>query len=372
MIKNILSNLKIINSLTMAILIALTMAVYAPAVSAQAVRQTSDFNHMKTGFPLTGVHINVECETCHVGGIFKGTATDCAGCHSAGRRVVAPFKPANHIVTNTPCEVCHSSTVSFLGARFNHIGVQPKACMTCHNGGMGPGKPGGHIPTTLACDSCHRTSAWIPAGFDHMGVAPGSCTTCHGVTATGKPGGHVLTASVCDACHKTTGWIPAGYNHIGITQPCSSCHNGSTAIGKPSYHITVTAECNTCHFNFITFVGAVYNHAGVVAGTCGTCHLGQSAGAKTKTSGHIPTSGNGCDSCHKAGYTSFGGSVMDHSASVPAYRCDTCHNGSYKSEGLQFGGARAKPSDHPSTSLDCASSGCHRPGGTKGALYQSF
>ena len=304
----ILSLLKVMQNTVMVAMVTLAMTLFAPAVSAQ----TSDFNHMRTGFPLTGVHTNVECETCHVGGIFKGTPKDCAGCHSAGRRVVAPGKHASHIITNAPCDVCHTNTVSFLGARFNHIGVQPRACINCHNGGTGPGKPASHVITNSPCDSCHRSSAWIPAGYDHVGVVPGSC---------------------------------------------AQCHNNVTAIGKPSFHITTTPlnkACDDCHTTgFTTFVGAVYHHEGVVPGTCGTCHLGQSAGARPKTPGHIPTTGNGCDACHK-NTVSFTGAIMDHAAAVST-PCATCHNGGYTSEGTT--GALAKPTNHMATTAACNT--CH-------------
>lgn len=310
--KIILSDLKQTHGLIIAMFISIVMVIFAPAVSAQTIRHKSDFNHMKTGFPLTGVHVNVDCETCHVGGVFKGTPTDCAGCHSPGRRVVAPFKPANHMITNAACETCHYNTVSFLGARFNHIGVQPKSCTTCHNGVMGPGKPAGHVATNSPCDTCHRTSAWIPAGFDHMGVVPGTCETCH---------------------------------------------NNNPIIGKPPGHIATTLPCDTCH-STVSFVytGA---HPIVIPGTCGTCHGGQYPSVKTKTPGHIPTTGNDCDSCHNnTGFVSFANSPMNH-AVVAATRCDVCHNGAYTTQGTQ--GAKAKPSNHiPTTisgSLDCNT--CH-------------
>jgi Cytochrome c7 and related cytochrome c len=311
----------------MFILVSLAISFFAPSVTAQVVHRKSDFNHMKTGFPLTGVHTNVDCETCHVGGIFKGTPTTCAGCHSPGRSVVAPSKHANHLITNAPCETCHTNTVSFLGARFDHMGVQPRACMTCHNGGtFAPGKPAGHALTVASCDTCHRTSAWIPAGYDHIGVVPGSCI---------------------------------------------NCHNGSVAIGKPSFHIATSAACDTCHHNFSTFFGAVFDHinsgAPITSG-CVNCHGGQSLETKTKTSGvHIPTSA-GCETCHSTSiFTSFAGAsaTMNHGI-VAGARCDSCHNGSYISQGSKLGGAMAKISigNHiPTTitgSLDCNT--CHTGG----------
>ena len=313
MIRKLFSNLKIQHGLTMAIFIAFAMTSLAPSVFAQAVRHTSDFNHMKTGFPLTGVHVSVECETCHVGGIFKGTPTACDGCHSPGRRVVAPFKSINHIVTNAACDTCHTNAVSFLGARFNHIGVQPKACITCHNGSMGPGKPSGHVATVSSCDTCHRSSAWIPAGFDHPSANP------------------------------------------PVMGRCNQCHDGIQAVGKHSQHLVTTASCDSsgCHTNtnYVTFAGLQFNHAGVMPGACGTCHSGQTAGAPTQTPGHIPYTGNGCDNCHMTppAATSFAPATMNHTA-VASLTCSKCHNGSYISQGAL---AKTNKVNHVTTTQEC-------------------
>lgn len=209
-------------------LITFSMSVYAPAVTAQAQAHQDDFNHLRTGFPLTGAHTNIQCETCHVNGVFKGTPTNCAGCHTAGRRVVAPSRSANHIMTHAPCETCHTNSVTFLGTRFNHIGVLPKTCVTCHNSVMAPGKSAGHLPTSAQCDACHRTSSWLPTGFDHVGVVPGSCATCH---------------------------------------------NSVSARGKPLLHIPTNGACDQCHFNYNAFIGPIMNHAIVAGSSCTSCHL---------------------------------------------------------------------------------------------------
>lgn len=471
-----INHLSFVRSILSLGLFALLFAIYSPVASAQAVRHQSDFNHMSTGFPLTGAHVRVECETCHTGGVFKGTPKDCAGCHSLGRRVIAPVKPSNHMDTSAPCDTCHTNTVTFTGARFNHMGVQPKACMTCHTGIHAPGKPSGHVVTMSSCDSCHRTSSWIPAGFNHTGTFL-VCANCHnGANAVGKPGFHVPTTAPCDTCHKSgfTTFAGAVYDHIGViagqcgtchipgtyrakTKPsghipyagndcdschvgtgylsfagstmnhtvvgggaavcytchngsytsqgaflggaktktanhvvsantcydchksfntflgglythnpatvtgvCQTCHNGVQALGKTNTvtHNGSSASCDTCHGNantYTSFAGAAFNHVGVVAGTCGTCHLGQSASVKTKTQIHIPTTGNACDACH-LNTTSFLAPTMNHNA-VTSISCSTCHNGSYTTEGVTYGGALAKTATHIPTSSECNS--CH-------------
>lgn len=272
---------------------------------------------MQTGFTLSGAHLRVECETCHVGGLFKGTPTACDGCHAIGRRVVATPKTASHVVTNQPCDACHTNTITFSGIRYNHIGVQPKTCMQCHNGINAPGKPSGHLLTTSQCDSCHRNSAWVPAGFDHLGAVP------------------------------------------PVTGRCSQCHNNVQALGKPALHVVTTAQCDTCHTNtnYVTFAGLKFDHAGVTPGQCGTCHTGQMAGAPVQTPTHIPYSGLGCDNCHATppAATSFNAPspTMNHAA-VAGMACSKCHNGSYISQKGTLGlGAQQKMAGHVTTTTEC-------------------
>lgn len=309
---NILSS---ICGISISLFLTYAMMMLAPAAYAQVAKPSIDFNHMKTGFPLTGAHARVECETCHVGGLFKGTPKDCAGCHSVGRRVLAQAKSVSHMPTTDTCDTCHTNTVSFIGARFNHLGVQPKACATCHNGLTAPAKKVGHVATILSCDSCHRTSSWIPAGFDH---APplATCITCHYMGGPGK-------------------------------------------AQDPSTHIpTLGQACDSCHTNFITFLGAFYDHAGQTQ--CATCHITGQYGAKTKPSNHIPTASVTCDTCHVGtGFISFAGSTMNHNA-VLTTTCSTCHNGSYLSQKGSLGlGAQSKQDkpNHVVTTAECGS--CH-------------
>lgn len=258
------------------------------------------FDHIQTGFNLTGAHILVRCESCHIQGVFKGTPRDCATCHMAGNRMGATAKPGQHVPTTAPCESCHRTT-GWIPASYSHAGVAPGACMTCHNGTMATGKPRGHVLTTSSCDSCHRTTAWVPAGFNHMGVAPGTCVTCHGVTATGKPNGHVATTDSCDKCHSTMTWLGASFDHTGVVAgTCATCHNGTTAKGVggspttryPAYsgHVPTTMwpSCDACHKSTTSFLNAKVHGSGAsVSGLCNICH-----------SHH--NNSQSCDKCHSS------------------------------------------------------------------------
>jgi hypothetical protein len=117
-------------------------------------------------------------------------------------------------------------------AGFDHRGVAPGQCLTCHNGRAAKGLPTRHYATRVSCDSCHRTTAWRPAQFSHQGTFAGQCQACHnGVNASGRPGSHFVTVRACDSCHRTLAWTPVNYQHLSPAyrpQPdrltCVSCH----------------------------------------------------------------------------------------------------------------------------------------------------
>ena len=322
------------------------------AFSAQAATHNSsrlNFDHDKTLFQLNGVHNEVKCEECHLRGVFKGTPRDCAGCHNSGFLPNSISKPANHIPTNLPCSNCHTTT-NWQNATFDHTGIAPGSCATCHNGGITTGKPANHIPTTQSCDACHKsTKAWTPAGFDHTGVTPGTCVTCHdGVRATGKPTNHIFTTQACDVCHRTAAWIPAGFDHAGQgihvgDHSCATCH-GVSATGKPSGHIGTSAACDVCHVSTVSWYTGNFDHAAAgISGNCSSCHDNRKAVGKPSTT-HIPTTLE-CNVCH-AGMpltkTSFAGGVMDHQGITTA--CSQCHNNRL---------ATGKPSGHIPTTASC-------------------
>ena len=369
---NILSS---ICGISISLFLTYAMMMLAPAAYAQVAKPSIDFNHMKTGFPLTGTHARVECETCHVGGLFRGTPTNCEGCHTPGRRVLAPVKSISHMPTTEACNTCHLNAVSFLGARFNHIGVLPKGCASCHNGKTAPGKPNGHVVTTLPCDTCHRTSAWLPSGFSHATVVGGSCETCHtpGGMGRAKPVTHLPTTAPCDACHKSgfTTFLGAPFDHLGstivTTNNCATCHLTGQygAKTKPQNHIpTASVSCNVCHTTgYISFVGPIMSHTLVEASIqCSTCHngsykqqmgsLGLGAQSKADKANHVATTAE-CGTCH-LGRTTFLGANYTHGTGVTVLNlCDTCH---------KVGGPGiSKPVTHVSTALQCDSSGCHTP-----------
>lgn len=89
------------------------------------------FDHNRSTFPLTGAHISVKCEQCHMNGQFKGLASTCVSCHAE------PVEHAGQF--GTECAACHSTT-AWTPAEFNGKHTFPLdhgeggtvSCVTCH------------------------------------------------------------------------------------------------------------------------------------------------------------------------------------------------------------------------------------------------
>ncbi len=343
--------------LWLGVLLSLSVSSFAQAAG-EAGR---DFNHMTTGYPLVGMHTTLDCGTCHIGGVFKGTPRSCSGCHTKGKRIVATTMSSKHIVTSEACEICHTNTVTFYGARFNHGKAIAGKCTTCHNGVTATGKPASHTSYNKAnksCDSCHRTYAWLPASWNHYSDRS-ACTRCH---VTGGDGaafvrnsamagttpeayGHRYTSAPnCESCHNNYfSWYGAVFDHAGASAVCSTCHGtavggGISATGKSNttVHQQTTDECSVCHKTTRTWAGALgakpNNHIVYNTGAaCAACHNGTAIISNNAVHTYVSTS---CKTCHNTGATSY-------NLGVSGFKTLGDHKGS-------------------STSDDCNSSGCHR------------
>jgi hypothetical protein len=93
------------------------------------------FNHT-TFYPLVGQHASLACASCHDNGVYRGTATDCVGCH---RSTYDNTRSPNHPAAGFPtaCDNCHGASDSSWGqGRFSHrfpiTGRHNTECSTCH------------------------------------------------------------------------------------------------------------------------------------------------------------------------------------------------------------------------------------------------
>ncbi len=386
------------------LLLLLGLSALPFAVSAQS--SASSFDHVSTGFPLTGAHEQVRCEGCHIKAIFKGTPRDCAGCHVQNNQRGALAKPANHIQTTDGCDSCHN-VAAFTGAMFSHVAVAPGSCAMCHNGIRAQGQSASHIRTTLSCDQCHVTSAFVPVRkFDHsvLGGVITTCATCHdGRKATGQPANHIATPdpTLCGSCHiasTQTGFSSfAGgqMDHSGIASGCASCHGpvvtGGTFAGissivvmpptapaGPGSHVPSSTICESCHLGTVP--------SGRIAAVATKTAPGTAFATPAPTTAQIHSGiTGGCNACHEASnlwmgmaaypiapttlvtgaqYTGFqtrprsaGGTYNVADGAHPTSGdCSQCHSGT------NFFSGDVKPNGHIPTTLTTCST-CHAVAG---------
>ena len=294
----------------------------------------ASFDHSKTPFPLTGAHVNVPCDQCHVNGQFASTPTNCYACHLKDYNGTANPNHAQAGIS-TGCQGCHTTTAwtpatfnhnntpfPLTGAHVNvpcsqcHINGQfantPTDCYSCHakdfNSTTSPNHVQSGIPTQ--CQVCHNTTAWIPATFNHNNT-PFPLTGAH-------------TSVPCATCHTD--------NYAGtLPTNCYGCHakdytSTATISGVPN-HVTANfpQDCTLCHTTS-TWLNATFNHNNTsfpLTGAhttvpCATCHTDNYAGT-------LPTT---CYGCHTTDYNNtatMGGSVPNHiSAGFPT-DCTICH-----------------------------------------------
>ncbi|MCA9516046.1 MAG: hypothetical protein KC635_13975, partial [Myxococcales bacterium] len=359
-------------------------------------------------WPLTGVHADTGCTSCHVGGTFAGTPRDCVGCHEADRAGAAnpPHDPA---VFPATCESCHATTgwrpaelddhARFWALTGKHADATceschesgvwseaPTACVGCHqadfDGATDPNHVAEGYPTT--CETCHRTSGWSPADFtDHDAIWP-------------LRGKHAEAA--CEACH-------AGGVYTGTPRECAGCHQGDFEATTAPDHAALgfaAAECETCHGPAAWSPAAFPGHAevwplegkhadatcagchesGVFRGTprvCEGCHLEDYEATTEPDHAEVgyPTA---CEVCH--GPSAWAPSSFDHEAVFPLtgehqqVACEDCHLDGYAGgtpetcEGCHRGDydATTRP-PHAEAAFGTTCEGCHTTAGWAPATF---
>jgi hypothetical protein len=117
------------------------------------------FDHSRAVFRLTGAHSSVACEKCHLNNVFKGTPSDCGGCHG---------DPAFHagLFRSQACSQCHN-TNAWTPAAYKgpHPGIADEHGSGVNHGGKG-------------CRSCHTVN-----------LSTATCLQCHKSNNPGEGGG---------------------------------------------------------------------------------------------------------------------------------------------------------------------------------------
>lgn len=132
--------------------------------------EEANFDHALADFPLTGAHIDVACQDCHIDQVYQGTAQECAVCHK---------EPVYHAgIFNSDCASCHT-TKAWTPAEYNEPHTFPmnhessgrNSCQTCHLDNL----------QTYTCYECHEHSANnVAREHREEGISDfQSCMECH-------------------------------------------------------------------------------------------------------------------------------------------------------------------------------------------------
>jgi hypothetical protein len=340
---------------------AAMLVIAAPALAQNAA--TSKFDHDPTGFPLTGTHKSVPCESCHINARFKTTPKNCFGCHNGMTAPGATSLLNAHPITTNYCEGCHQTT-TWRDYRFiDHVQALGP-CAACHNNKIAVGKTPKHPITNAACNTCHFNTVTFKGGIlvtpATTPTAATSTTTTStaaaksgtaATSATSTPsGGPPNSPKLQTPNPQTSTSAPASSgpqtavsmrnasgkpDHTSFVSGCARCHNGAVATGKPAKHIATTAPCETCHRSTRTFAGARVDHASLT-GACATCHNGVTAEGRPRQ--HVMTTAP-CDTCHRTAF--WTPATFRHTSPAfvnhgPGVGCESCHAGNAQTAAWKF------------------------------------
>jgi len=240
------------------------------------------FDHEDTNYPLTGLHGQVACESCHSSSTTPGGTSvryaplsfgACTSCH-------VDYHEGS---MSGVCQSCHSTAgwgvdqTSFEGG-FDHsstgfelVGAHGAAtCSQCHDQN--------EIPATM--EILHAAAT---RGRQYARPVVEDCLSCH-VDQHAGAFADVARGPVCSSCHGEETWLPTMYDlfrhneetafeltgaHLATT--CAACHDdigsvGSVEAGVPQTFVIADQTCAGCHTDDDPHAGQF------VAQSCTDCH----------------------------------------------------------------------------------------------------
>ncbi len=285
------------------------------------LKDSLEFNHDKTSFPLKGSHRSVKCAQCHTNLDFRKASQACVDCHNDVHRdqfgtscqnchTSESWKDSRDILDQhaqhgfsltsvhaiTDCAKCHVNSVQ------NEYAGAPHECRGCHSEDFNSTRDPNHIQAGFSsdCESCHQiaSAGWTQTSYTHTDAFP----------LTGGHGG-----LDCNGCHSSS--------YKGTSKNCYSCHQSTFAGVRDPNHISgnFDHDCTKCHTT-MAWLPATFDHA---------------ATAFALTGAHAKTA---CQSCHKTGYTNT------------STACYACHQQSF---------AAALDPNHPSGGFSHECTICH-------------
>ncbi len=287
-------------------------------------KDAGQFNHDRARFTLSGAHVSVACEKCHV-------------------KVDGP-KPYTKYrdISFANCTPCHNDP---------HRGAFKQDCMTCHSTiawkPLAVATAFNHSTTRyplegkhlgLACNACHLTADFKAP------VAHARCLDCH--TKDPHHGQFLQRAGGgdCEGCHTTDGFKPSLFNeakhslsrfpltdrHKGVA--CSKCH---TPRGENTVYRMSDIGCAACHSD----VHGGQFRAPPHENRCEDCHTEKGFTPSTFTlalhmKGRFPLTGAHlavtCTDCHKKRGDTFPPPPVRYH--FDGRRCDSCHEDPHQGE----------------------------------------
>ncbi len=298
------------------------------------------FDHTKTRYPLTGMHLTTACQKCHTPGDdgqpryagikFASCANchadphkgefkqDCSSCHTTHTWKKSSFTSSfDHSKTQFPllgkhlevnCVTCHKSE-NFKAP------VEHAQCADCHK----PDPHSGQFAKRTdggKCESCHTVKGWSPSTFtaaDHAKtkyplVSPHDkvkCEQCH--IPAGKQTVYKIKFALCVDCHKDE--HEGQFAGAPWSNRCEQCHTGATfettnytlaKHQKSRWPLTGGHEavaCNECHKPPVGSKVAVYHFKQLACTACHEdIHKGEFAERMAKPDGAGKPMG--CEACH--------------------------------------------------------------------------
>ena len=286
-------------------------------------KAAKEFDHSKTRYPLTGMHVKVACEKCH--------------------KPDTPGGPARYKdMKFDACSACHADP---------HHGAFKKACDACHTTSnwktMLAGNDFDHSKTNypllgkhaqVACSACH-----IKDDFKKEIVFV-NCKDCHTPDPHKGQFDTRPKKGECAECHTLDGWKPCLFGvkehdssqyplkgkHIKVE--CAKCH---IPAGKDTIYKVKFALCMDCHKDAHDnqFAGTPYKNR------CEDCHKVQDwhrtsyTIARHRTS-HFPLTeahtAVACADCHKAGLGGRTDKILPFHFTDRS--CTACHKDPHKGE----------------------------------------
>jgi hypothetical protein len=279
--------------------------------------RSAGFDHARTAYPLTGRHVSVACEKCHLPGralrVPHARCSDChrdehAGelarradqgrcesCHDVSGFRPALFGPSEHAQTAFPlqgghlavaCSACHRPVAGGDRSRPGRVKLRfaGTRCAECH-----ADPHGGELARFAAsggCEGCHGVDSWWRVSFDH------------GKTRFALEGGHTRLA--CASCHRSEqGKAPLRFR--GLALSCAGCHRDPHAGQFVSADKAVS--CERCHSS-VRFAAVRFDHARDAAYrldgaharlACAACHKKETRNGQTFVRYKpLPTTCRGC------------------------------------------------------------------------------